>query len=114
MGMSILSAKDHPAAFLMVETGRAEGVPDGRHPALRPGRAIRRTPADYMISSASLGVEPYGLMMRKDDPEFKKVVDDAMAKLYKSGEIDEDLQQVVHERRSRRRASTSTCRSATR
>jgi len=40
-----------------------------------------------VISSDALSVEPYGIMLRKDDPSFKKVVDDAMTKIYKSGEI---------------------------
>jgi glutamate/aspartate transport system substrate-binding protein len=31
--------------------------------------------------------EPYGIMMRKDDPGFKKVVDNAMTQIYKSGAI---------------------------
>lgn len=40
-----------------------------------------------MISSAALSVEPYGIMLRRDDPDFKKVVDAEMTRIYKSGEI---------------------------
>jgi glutamate/aspartate transport system substrate-binding protein len=87
MGMNILSANDHGAAFLMVETGRAKAFL--MDDILLYGLvANSKNPADFHISSASLGVEPYSLMLRKDDPEFKKVVDDAMTKLYKSGEIE--------------------------
>ena len=46
-----------------------------------------KAPADYEISVDALSVEPYGIMLRKDDPAFKKVVDDAMIAAYKSGEI---------------------------
>ncbi len=45
-------------------------------------------PGDYVISAEAYSVEPYGIMLRKDDPAFKKVVDAAMVALYKSGEID--------------------------
>ncbi len=49
--------------------------------------ANSRTPADYEIGSVALSVEPYGIMMRKDDPSFKKIANDEMTRLYKSGEI---------------------------
>ena len=87
MGMNILSANDHPAAFLMVETGRAKAFL--MDDILLAGLvANSKNPSEFHISSESLGVEPYSLMLRRDDPEFKKVVDDTMAKLFKSGEIE--------------------------
>ena len=87
MGITVLSAPDHAAAFLMVDTGRAKAFL--MDDILLAGLvANSKNPADFHISSASLGLEPYSLMLRKDDPEFKKVVDDAMTKLYKSGEIE--------------------------
>ncbi|MEO7729249.1 MAG: transporter substrate-binding domain-containing protein, partial [Burkholderiales bacterium] len=50
--------------------------------------AQSRTPGDYVISSDAFSLpEPYGIMMRKDDPAFKKLADDTMTKVYKSGEI---------------------------
>jgi glutamate/aspartate transport system substrate-binding protein len=49
--------------------------------------ASAKTPADYVISADALSVEPYGIMLRRDDPAFKKVVDGAMTAVYKSGEI---------------------------
>jgi len=45
-------------------------------------------PGDYTVSEEALSIEPYGIMMRRDDPAFKKVVDDAMAAVYRSGEIE--------------------------
>lgn len=87
MGMTVLSANDHPAAFLMVETGRAKAFL--MDDILLSGLvANSKNPAEFHISKDSLGLEPYSLMMRRDDPEFKKVVDDAMTRLYKSGEIE--------------------------
>ena len=87
MGMNILSANDHPAAFLMVETGRAKAFL--MDDILLAGLvANSKNPSEFHISSESLGVEPYSLMLRRDDPEFKKLVDDTMTKLYKSGDIE--------------------------
>jgi glutamate/aspartate transport system substrate-binding protein len=46
-----------------------------------------KSPPDYVISADALSVEPYGIMLRRDDPAFKKVVDGAMSAIYKSGDI---------------------------
>lgn len=87
MGMNIIPANGHPEAFQMVETGRAVAfVMDDI--LLYTLVASSRTPNDYVISSDALSLpEPYGIMMRKDDPAFKKVVDGAIIAVYKSGEI---------------------------
>jgi glutamate/aspartate transport system substrate-binding protein len=87
MGMNIIPANGHPESFQMVETGRAVAfVMDDI--LLYTLVAQARSPGDYVISSDALSLpEPYGIMMRKDDPSFKKVVDGAMTNVYKSGEI---------------------------
>src|SRR5437016_4144039 len=84
LGMNIISANGHPEAFQMVETGRAVAfVIDDI--LLYSLAAQSRTPADYEISSVALSTEPYGIMVRKDDPAFKKIVDASTANTYKSG-----------------------------
>ena len=86
LGMNIISANGHPEAFQMVETGRAVAfVMDDI--LLYSLAAQARKPGDYAISQEALSVEPYGIMMRKDDTAFKKVVDAAMVGIYKSGQI---------------------------
>jgi glutamate/aspartate transport system substrate-binding protein len=86
LGMNIISANGHPEAFQMVETGRA--VAFVMDDILLAGLAAQsRSPKDYEISAQGLSVEPYGIMLRKDDPAFKKVVDAAMVNTYKSGAI---------------------------
>jgi glutamate/aspartate transport system substrate-binding protein len=86
LGMNIISANGHPEAFQMVETGRAAAfVMDDI--LLYSLAAQSRSPKDYEISKDALSVEPYGIMVRKDDKAFKKVVDDAMTNIYKSGQI---------------------------
>uniref|UniRef100_UPI00188FDA12 transporter substrate-binding domain-containing protein n=1 Tax=Noviherbaspirillum malthae TaxID=1260987 RepID=UPI00188FDA12 len=86
LGMNILSAKDHAEAFLMVETGRAVAflMDDILLASLA---ATSKSPADYAITKDALQLEPYGIMLRRDDPGFKKVVDDAIVGVFKSGEI---------------------------
>jgi len=76
LGMNIISANGHPEAFQMVETGRAVAL-DGTTSSSTARRAIAR-PGDYAISAEALSVEPYGIMLRKDDVAFKKVVNAAM------------------------------------
>jgi glutamate/aspartate transport system substrate-binding protein len=86
LGMSILTAKDHAEAFLMVETDRAVAffMDDILLYSLV---ASSKSPADYAIGSEAYSVEPYGAMMPKDDAEFANVINTATANLYKSGQI---------------------------
>ncbi|HZQ72894.1 MAG TPA: amino acid ABC transporter substrate-binding protein [Burkholderiales bacterium] len=86
LNMNIISANGHPEAFQMVETGRAVAfVMDDI--LLYSLAAQSRNPKDYEIDDTPLSVEPYGIMLRKDDAAFKKVVDAAMVQVYKSGQI---------------------------
>src|SRR6478672_6628312 len=87
LGMNIMAAKDHAEAFLMVETNRAVAFAMD-DVLLASLAASSKAPAEYTISSEALSVEPYAIMMRRDDPEFKKAVDNAIVALFKSGEID--------------------------
>lgn len=86
LGMNIIPAKDHAEAFLMVETDRAVAfVMDDI--LLASLVASSKDPKAYVISEDAFSLpEPYGIMLRKDDPAFKKVVDGATAALYKSAE----------------------------
>jgi glutamate/aspartate transport system substrate-binding protein len=86
LGMNIIAAKDHAEAFLMVDTGRAAAffMDDILLYSLV---ANAKNPGDWMIGSEAYTVEPYGIMLRRDDPAFKKVVDGAVTRLYKSGQI---------------------------
>jgi len=86
LGMNIISANGHPESFQMVETGRAAAFAMDDI-LLYSLVAQARNPGDYHISAEATSVEPYGIMVRKDDVAFKKVVDAAMVNIYKSGEI---------------------------
>lgn len=78
--------KDHADSFLLLESGRADAfVMDGQ--ILAGNIAKSRNPADFKIVGEVLSVEPIAIMIRKDDPAFKKAVDDSIKALMKSGEI---------------------------
>ena len=78
--------KDHSESFLLLESGRADAfVMDGS--ILAGNIATSKNPADFRIVGEVLSVEPIAIMMRKDDPAFKKAVDDSIKSMMKSGEI---------------------------
>ena len=78
--------KDHADSFLLLETGRADAfVMDGQ--ILAGNIAKSKAPADYKIVGEVLSVEPIAIMIRKDDPAFKKAVDESIVAMMKSGEI---------------------------
>jgi glutamate/aspartate transport system substrate-binding protein len=81
-----LFGKDHADSFLLLESGRAEAfVMDGQ--ILAGNIAKAKNPADFKIVGEVLSVEPIAIMIRKDDPAFKKAVDDTIIGMMKSGEI---------------------------
>ena len=78
--------KDHSDSFLLLESGRADAfVMDGQ--ILAGNIAKSKAPADYRIVGEVLAVEPIAIMIRKDDPAFKKAVDDSIKAMMKSGDI---------------------------
>ena len=86
LGINIIHAKDHAEAFLMVENDRAVAfvMDDILLAAFAVGS---KDPQAYTISSEAFSKpEPCGIMLRRDDPAFKKIVDDATAALYGSAE----------------------------
>jgi glutamate/aspartate transport system substrate-binding protein len=87
LGINVAGVQDLPEAFLMVETGRAAAFTTD-DVLIYNMIANSKTPGDYAVSKFSLSIEPYGIMLRKGDPAFKKVVDDAVGQLARSGEID--------------------------
>lgn len=86
MGMNIISAKDHGESFLMLESGRA--VAFMMDDVLLYGEMAKaRKPDEWTVVGTPQSYEIYGCMLRKGDPAFKQVVDDALTATFKSGEI---------------------------
>jgi glutamate/aspartate transport system substrate-binding protein len=84
---TVLAVPDDNEAFRMVATERARAY--AMDDVLLYGLiATSANPGAFMVSSETLSVEPYALMMRKGDPVFKALVDETLTGLYRSGEID--------------------------
>ena len=78
--------KDHSDSFLLLESGRADAfVMDGS--ILAGNIATAKNPADFKIVGEVLSVEPIAIMIRKDDPLLKRLADDTVNNLIKSGEM---------------------------
>ena len=87
LDMDIVLGKDHADAFLLVESDRA--VAFAMDDILLFGlMANAKNPADFEVVGDALQVEPYACMLAKDDPAFKKLVDDTFIGLMKSGEFE--------------------------
>jgi glutamate/aspartate transport system substrate-binding protein len=86
MDFKELNGKDHSDSFLLLESGRADAfVMDGQILAGLISKS--KNPADFKIVGEPLSVEPIAIMYRKDDPAFKKAVDDSVRAMAKSGEV---------------------------
>ena len=78
--------KGHADSFLMLETGRADAfIMDGSILAANISKS--KDPKDYKIVGEVLSVEPIACMIRKDDPAFKKAVDDSIVRQIKDGSL---------------------------
>ena len=78
--------KDHADSFLLLESGRADAfVMDSQ--ILAGNIANAKNPAEYKIVGEPISVEPIAIMLRKDDQAFKKLADDTIRDLAKSGEL---------------------------
>jgi glutamate/aspartate transport system substrate-binding protein len=78
--------KDHADSFLLLDSGRADAfVMDGS--ILAGNIANAKNPADFKIVGEVLAVEPIAIMIRKDDPAFKKLADDTVRDLVKNGDM---------------------------
>lgn len=86
LGMNITPVVDHGEGMAMLDSGRiaAYAMDDI---ILYSLAAHSKMPAEYVVSSDALSVEPYGIMLRKDDPEFKSLVDEAISEVFRTGEI---------------------------
>ena len=85
--IELIGAKDHSESALLVESGRAAAF--AMDDILLYGlRASAQNPASLAVVGEPIQVEPYAIMMRKDDPGIKKAVDGVLADLMKSGEFE--------------------------
>ena len=87
LNFELIGARDHSESALLVQQGRADAF--GMDDILLYGlKASSQNPAEWAVVGEAIQVEPYAIMLRRDDPAFKKLVDDTIAGLIKSGEFE--------------------------
>ena len=88
LDLRIISETDHAAAFNAVKTDRAVAfVMDD--PLLYGQIALQgAAQRDYVVTGDSLSHEVYACVLRKGDPAFKKLADDVIANMQRSGEAE--------------------------
>lgn len=87
LGFELLGAKDHAESALLVQSGRADAF--AMDDILLYGlKASAQDPAALAVVAEALQVEPYAIMLRKDDPSFKALVDATLARLMDSGDFE--------------------------
>ena len=87
LGIKVLNVKDHGEGFLAVETGRVQANVSDDIQLLALARNAKK-PKDYAVVGRLLSYEPFGLMFRRNDADFKLIVNKTLSQLFRSGEID--------------------------
>lgn len=86
LNLQIVTAKDHAEGFLKMETGAVAAV--ANDDALLFGLVTKsKNPGAFDFVGKYVSVEPYGIMYRKDDPGFSKLMDATVANLFSTGQI---------------------------
>jgi glutamate/aspartate transport system substrate-binding protein len=84
--INIIESKDHGESFKAVDEGRAVAFP--MDDVLLYGLISRaKKPDDFAVVGKYLSVEPYAIMLRRDEPQFERIVNRALIDLFQSGEI---------------------------
>ncbi|CAH0442289.1 amino acid ABC transporter substrate-binding protein [Ralstonia pseudosolanacearum] len=87
LGITVVETADHGESFAMLADGKAQAL--AMDDVLLAGmKANVKNPADYAIVGKTQQVVPYAIMLSKNDPEFKKLIDAAMSKLMEDGEAE--------------------------
>jgi glutamate/aspartate transport system substrate-binding protein len=86
LGVKFIIGKDHAASFAMLREGKAEAF--ATDDVLLFGLvATDKSGGQYHVVGEYLSYDPYGLMYRKDDPDFAAVVDRTFSRLAQSREL---------------------------
>lgn len=85
--LNVVQGRDHAESFFLLENGRADAFALDDY-LLAGARSRSKDPAAYMFLPVVLRTEPIAIMLRRDDPAFKKIADDTIRNLMKSGEFE--------------------------
>lgn len=87
LGIKILNVKDHGEGFLALETGRVQANVSDDIQLLALAANAKR-PQDFAVVGRQMSYEPFGLMFRRGDADFKLIVNKTLSGLFRSGEIE--------------------------
>jgi glutamate/aspartate transport system substrate-binding protein len=86
LGIKLLVGKDHAESFAMLKDGKADAF--ATDDVLLYGLvATTRSGGQFHVVGEYLSYDPYGLMYRKDDPQFAAIVDRTFSRLARSREL---------------------------
>ena len=86
LNLTILEAKDHNESFAAVDDGRAVAFP--MDDVLLYGLISKASrPDDFAVVGKYLSVEPYAIMLRKDDAAFERLVDRTLIEMFQNGDV---------------------------
>jgi glutamate/aspartate transport system substrate-binding protein len=84
--LAILETKDHNESFADIADGKAVAFP--MDDVLLYGLISKAAkPDDFAVVGKYLSVEPYGILLRTDEPAFERLVDRTLVDLFQSGEV---------------------------
>ncbi|MEP7154518.1 MAG: amino acid ABC transporter substrate-binding protein [Betaproteobacteria bacterium] len=87
LGIKILNVKDHGEGFIALETGRVQANVSDDIQLLALAANAKR-PQDFVVVGRQLSYEPFGLMFRRNDADFKLIVNKTLSGLFRTGEIE--------------------------
>lgn len=87
LGLKTIFGKDHAESMLLLELDRAAAFSTDEI-LLYSLRANSSNPKQFKVIGELLSEEPYGIMVRRDDPSFKAAGDDVLRAMFKDGTYD--------------------------
>jgi ABC-type amino acid transport substrate-binding protein len=87
VAVKVVPVKDHPEGLKAIEDGAADAFASDRGILIGLAMAAK-DPTRFFLANILFSYEPYGLVLRRGDPEFRLVVNRALAQLYRSGDIE--------------------------
>jgi len=82
----VVIVKDHDDGLRALEDSKIDAYTSDRIILIALAREAR-DPSKLMLMNQFYSVEPYALVVRRDDPDFRLIADRTLASLYRSGRI---------------------------
>lgn len=87
LGLQLVKTKENGQSFLLVQNDRVAAYMNNDIIVYGARATTAKNPEDYRVLSETIDVEPFAVIFRKNDPQFKKFIDDSIIAIMKSGEM---------------------------